>query len=462
MLRCSRGLLLQLGQRVAAPSLHFTRPISLLTASFYNGQSSSSFGSMPVSTMFLAVLTAMATGAVSCSEAENQADPGDSDQKLPIFRLEEISHHKTKETGIWVVYEGYVYDISRFVANHPGGREKIMMAAGGDIAPFWNLYRQHKNSVLATEMLHKMKIGRLHEEDAVKLKQQAEDASKGSTDEADPFSKDPTLSPIMKFYQRQPINAEPPGFVLTDSWITPADMWFVRNHHPVVNTPIDDVDHKHEVDICFARDLVDEAGQEKSIKSFTLADLKTKFPRHSVVSTVQCGGNRRAEMTSLERTNGSNWEISAISNAKWTGVRLRDVLAFMGITEESLFGEEGDDRKAPIKHVHFVSNDGMEASIPIKKALSRFGDVLLAYEMNDEPLPPKHGFPLRAIAPGHVGVRNVKWVSKIRLSGEEAYGTWQRGMAYKVRLSLSNQMYGQAIKSVFVVIGIRSFSEVVG
>ena len=63
--------------------------------------------------------------------------------------------------------------------------------------------------------------------------------------------------------------------------------------------------------------------------------------------------------------------------------------------------------------------------------LRAVGDVLLAYEMNGEELPPEHGFPLRAVVPGHVGVRNVKWVDKVIVSPEEAKGTWQRGMAYK-------------------------------
>jgi DMSO/TMAO reductase YedYZ molybdopterin-dependent catalytic subunit len=96
---------------------------------------------------------------------------------------------------------------------------------------------------------------------------------------------------------------------------------------------------------------------------------------------------------------------------------------------------------------------GLEASIPLEKALSRSGDVLLAYRMNDQQLPAQHGYPLRVIVPGrepvylilpphiyhtrffksgHVGIRNVKWLKEIRLSEEEAYGTWQRGMAYKV------------------------------
>jgi len=52
--------------------------------------------------------------------------------------------------------------------------------------------------------------------------------------------------------------------------------------------------------------------------------------------------------------------------------------------------------------------------------------------MNDSPLPAQHGYPLRVVVPGHVGVRNVKWLKEIRLSHEEAHGGWQRGMAYKV------------------------------
>ena len=73
----------------------------------------------------------------------------------------------------------------------------------------------------------------------------------------------------------------------------------------------------------------------------------------------------------------------------------------------------------------------MEASIPIKKAVSRSGDVILAFEMNGQDIPASHGYPLRAVVPGHVGVRNVKWLRKITLSAEEARGPWQRSMAYK-------------------------------
>jgi len=67
----------------------------------------------------------------------------------------------------------------------------------------------------------------------------------------------------------------------------------------------------------------------------------------------------------------------------------------------------------------------------VEKALSPYGDVLLAYEMNGEALPTEHGAPVRLIVPGVVGVRNVKWVGRICTSTEEAEGPWQRGIAYK-------------------------------
>jgi sulfite oxidase len=84
-----------------------------------------------------------------------------------------------------------------------------------------------------------------------------------------------------------------------------------------------------------------------------------------------------------------------------------------------------------MEHVRFYSLDGMMASVGIEKALSPYGDCIIAYEMNDEPLPRDHGFPLRVIVPGYAAVRNVKWVNKIELAATESEGPWQRGLNYK-------------------------------
>lgn len=125
----------------------------------------------------------------------------------------------------------------------------------------------------------------------------------------------------------------------------------------------------------------------------------------------------------MKHVKGLNWSSAAISTAKWTGVRLRDVLKACGIDETTL----GD-----IKHIHFegldtdVANVSYAASIPIYKALDPRGDVILAYKMNDEPISRDHGFPLRAIVPGIVGARNVKWLNRIVVCNKESDSHWQQ------------------------------------
>ena len=143
-----------------------------------------------------------------------------------------------------------------------------------------------------------------------------------------------------------------------------------------------------------------------------------------MVASIQCGGNRRREMNPYGRTAGTPWNIGAISNAYWGGVSVRDLLTSLGFDED--YADANN-----IKHVQFESVDGMTASVPVDTILGRRSQALLAFEMNEEELPPAHGFPVRVVIPGHVGVRNVKWVSRIILSDEESMGPWQRGMAYK-------------------------------
>lgn len=118
------------------------------------------------------------------------------------------------------------------------------------------------------------------------------------------------------------------------------------------------------------------------------------------------------------QTNGLQWGVGGISNAEWTGVLLRDLLAAAGLPV--------DDPPDDVKHALFAGAEAYGASIPIEKATDRRGDVLLAYEMNGKPLSRDHGFPLRVIVPGHVAARSVKWVNKITLSGEESTSQWQR------------------------------------
>lgn len=124
----------------------------------------------------------------------------------------------------------------------------------------------------------------------------------------------------------------------------------------------------------------------------------------------------------VKKVKGLEWGPCAIGNATWSGARLIDVLHHLGM--------DTDDPR--IEHVVF---DGLDldptgnpygASVPAHKALNPKADVILAYEMNGEPLPRDHGFPIRAIVPGVVGARNVKWLGSIRLSAEESSSFWQQ------------------------------------
>jgi len=101
----------------------------------------------------------------------------------------------------------------------------------------------------------------------------------------------------------------------------------------------------------------------------------------------------------------------SISNALWDGVTLKKII------------DKAVPKKAIVKTV-FYSEDGYSDSIPYSLSLSE--DVFLAYEMNGEPLPMKHGYPLRAIVPGIYGMKHVKWLSKIELVNYDYRGYWEK------------------------------------
>lgn len=164
-------------------------------------------------------------------------------------------------------------------------------------------------------------------------------------------------------------------------------------------------------------------GLPGGVLTLSLHDLKTKFPKHTITATLQCAGNRRSEMNKVKQVKGLNWGIAAISNATWGGAKLRDVLLAAGYSP---------DVAKWACHVQFegldkdVTGTTYGASIPLNKAVSEEGDVLLAYEMNGEDLPADHGYPVRVVVPGTVGARNVKWLGKIIVSAEESSSHWQQ------------------------------------
>ena len=222
----------------------------------------------------------------------------------------------------------------------------------------------------------------------------------------DPYMKDPQRDPELIFHSVIPCNAEVPLDELGDNWITPNHLWYIRNHNPVP-----------EVDI--KKYTLELSGIASKQILLGMEDIKN-FKSKNVTTTIQCGGNRRNQLNSVKKTMGTPWNIGAISTAEWKGMELRDLII-----------QNSAIKDGKIKHIHFEGIDGVKASIPIEKVLNPYGDVILAYEMNGEELPRDHGYPLRVIVPGYVGIRNIKWLKKITLSENEVDGTWQKGISYK-------------------------------
>jgi len=371
-------------------------------------------------TSFDSPASAVASAFSAAAAAHSDPDPGpvftkspsgpsstaadNRDPDLPRFRISEVRKHGADSDNPWVIHEDKVYDITDWVPAHPGG-QVILRAAGGSIDPYWNIFSIHKNQYVY-DILAQYLIGYIDQADLI-------DGLPAQDEIEDPFADDPQRDPSLITKTAKPRNAETPGEALSSQFLTPNELFYVRNHMwvPTIDEPAAD---KYFLTV----ELVDG-----TTKQYTLQDLKSRFPSHTITAVLQCSGNRRKHMTqgSGRSTNGLQWTAGAISNATWEGVLLSDVLADAGFeVSEALSGE------SEAKHVHFAGLEAYAASIPIKKAVDPQGDVLLAYSMNGQPLPRDHGYPLRSIVPGHVAARSVKWLNQITLSDEESTSQWQR------------------------------------
>lgn len=228
----------------------------------------------------------------------------------------QVAEHTSVAKRVWVTHRDGVYDVTDFVALHPGG-DKIMLAAGGSVDPFWAVYQQHRGEHVA-ELLGKFRIGTLDAADAAA-------AATAAAAVGDPFANDPPRSPLLVKRSQKPFNGEPPLSLLGDHFVTPTDVMFVRNH-----LPVPDVD-----EASYALDIEHSDG---SVLRITYEDLKSRFPRHDVTSVLQCAGNRRADMgdRTARATRGLLWDAGAIANVTWTGARLRDVLLYAGLRDEDV------------------------------------------------------------------------------------------------------------------------------
>ena len=268
---------------------------------------------------------------------------------------------------------------------------------GGAIDQYWEIFAIHEKQEVY-DILEGFYIGDVDPQDLVDGKVPDEHID-------DPFVHDPKRDERLVVLTGRPFNAETPQGSL-DTFVTPTETFYVRHHMWVPD--LDPAKQKLVVEL--------PDGEEME---YSLSDLQRKFEAVRITATMQCSGNRRGHMTEKARsTKGLQWGSGAISNGIWTGVRLRDVLQDAGFPISDVPDE--------VKHVQFMGAEAYGASIPIDKAVDKRGDVILAYALNDEPLPADHGYPLRVVVPGNVAARSVKWLSRIRLSEEESQSQWQQ------------------------------------
>lgn len=211
----------------------------------------------------------------------------------------------------------------------------------------------------------------------------------------------------------RPVNAETPAHLLDDA-ITPASKLFIRNN----GIPPENPD---------ANDWTLQIGGEsvKQEKTWTLAQLKANFKHYSYQLTIECGGNGRAEFNPPAK--GNQWTTGAVGCPKWTGVRLKDVLNDAGIKDDAVYiGYYGADK-------HLSGNPDLNPisrGVPMEKALE--DEALIAWAINDEPLPLMNGYPLRLVFGGWPASTSGKWLKKIVVRNQVHDGAKMMGSAYRV------------------------------
>tara|TARA_R110000751_G_scaffold2483_5_gene13489 strand:- start:184 stop:1404 length:1221 start_codon:yes stop_codon:yes gene_type:complete len=211
----------------------------------------------------------------------------------------------------------------------------------------------------------------------------------------------------------KPWNMEAVAHLLDDR-ITPNKYMFIRNNGLVP----ENIDAK-EWTITFDGESVKEK------KTFTLDELKTKFPHHTYQLTLECGGNGRSEFDPPAK--GNQWTIGAVGCATWTGVRLKDVLKDIGIKDDAVYiGYHAADQ-----HLSRDPNkEPISRGVPISKAM--MDETLLAFKMNGEDIPLVHGYPLRLVCGGWPASTSGKWVNRISVRNIVHDGEKMTGTSYKV------------------------------
>jgi DMSO/TMAO reductase YedYZ molybdopterin-dependent catalytic subunit len=242
----------------------------------------------------------------------------------------------------------------------------------------------------------------------------------------------------------EPKNLEFPFSFLKDKLI-PNEQFFVRSHFAVPHVEKD-------------KWTLSVEGAVKEKATLTYDDL-LKLPATTVTSVLECAGNWRVFLK--PSVGGLQWGQGAVGCAKWKGVSVATLLDRAGMKEgavEVVFegtdkGQINTDPKSP-GPIHF------DRGLPLSKVLQR--ETILAYAMNDAPLPADHGGPVRLIVPGWFGMASVKWVKRLVVVAQPYQGFWQTlDYSYWVRQNGSPTLVPLTEMQVKASIAAPALNEVV-
>ncbi|KAJ5940979.1 hypothetical protein N7516_001147 [Penicillium verrucosum] len=196
-----------------------------------------------------------------------------------------------------------------------------------------------------------------------------------------------------------PFNVEPPLTALyKEGFLTSPELFYVRNHGPVPQVRDEDIpDWEISIEGLVEKPLV-----------LNFREVLQNYNQITAPITLVCAGNRRKEQNTVRKSKGFSWGSAGLSTALFTGPMMADIL-----------------RSAkPLRRAKYVCMEGADklpngfygTSVKLNWAMDPNRGIMLAHKMNGEDLRPDHGRPLRAVVPGQIGGRSVKWLKKLILT----------------------------------------------
>lgn len=223
----------------------------------------------------------------------------------------------------------------------------------------------------------------------------------------------PGKSPELVVLGDKPLVAETPAHLLDDE-VTPTAVHYIRNNGQLPE-PVADPD---------AWTIVVDGEIERPL-TMSLGELKGRFENVTYQLVLECGGNGRSQF--VPAAKGNPWTTGGVGCARWTGVRLKDVLEATGPKPSAVYTAHygadphlsGDPDKAALSR-----------GVRLEKAMEPH--TLIAFAMNGEPLPAVHGAPVRLLVPGWTGSASQKWLTRVELRDREHDGQGMKGTSYRV------------------------------